>query len=794
MRKQNVVKSLLICISMLSVLYGQVGTWDRFPAATIVRGILENGSDLLLATDGGVLRFDPSTLSYRQDDLLNQISNLDIRSITTDAYHRIWLGMAAPGDLIQIVDEQAGRIISVGQLQLDAIVDFAAIGDSMFAAYQTGGDGGVIYLRNRQDDIQYLDLYENFPAAAQGLDHLIGVEIIGKRLILISAEEILWANLYTNLKDPANWRVAAPPQFINISTDNYISAAFASGGNLYLAQGRHIYSYDFSTYTEILPALLWSNNISGLDPGLNDSLLVTIDGAIYSLDPSSGSRRTVSSDLVTVSAVAQISDGSIWQGAVPGFLRTDRVPNGQFEPNMPLSRTFSQMLMLQNGNLIGVGKEGVSLLYPQGWRVIRFGSATRQHAADQFDWRTRLADTLEYSRNNVFEDVVLTQDQRLFLSVQGRGVLQLDLNDLASSTRYDTTNQAIEIAAGHNNYMLPRAMAIDSQGNVWITVGFVSEGGQVLTVISPDGTVHHLHQKPDGLSSRLPQSIAIDAYDRVWIGAQVRHNSGDIDSEGGLYLLDFHGTLDNESDDDWAQITNVSVDGLLGRDITQLEIDPSGYLWMRHDAGIQYLPVPARMLTSSELQSFIRTYISEALWELADYSVNRMEVDSRGNKWFMTSMNGVQVLQNNGVWMNGGFGYDTDNSGILSDEIYAAAFDKVSGRAFLSTSKGLSVFQTPFAQPRANYSTVSIYPQPFNPREQAEVYIEGLMDNSSVKIMTVSGKVVRELAPGTGEVQGFEAVWNGRDDAGDLVGSGVYILLYYNEDGKAAVGKLAVIH
>ena len=281
MKKQNIVKSLLVCVPLLSVLYGQVGTWDRFPAATVVKGILEDGSDLLLATDGGVLRFDPGTLSYRRDDLLNQISNLDIRSITMDAYHRIWLGMAAPGDLIQIVDEQAEKIISVGQLQLDAIIDFAAVGDSMFAAFQNGGDGGVIYLRNRPDDIQYLDIYENFPASAQGLDHLISVEIIGSRLILTSAEGILWANLHTNMKDPANWRFVAPPQFINTSTDNYISAAFVSGQDLYLAQGRHFYTYDFSTYTEILPALVWNNNITGLDPGLNDSLLVTAGGAVY---------------------------------------------------------------------------------------------------------------------------------------------------------------------------------------------------------------------------------------------------------------------------------------------------------------------------------------------------------------------------------------------------------------------------------------------------------------------------------------------------------------------------------
>jgi len=185
--------------------------------------------------------------------------------------------------------------------------------------------------------------------------------------------------------------------------------------------------------------------------------------------------------------------------------------------------------------------------------------------------------------------------------------------------------------------------------------------------------------------------------------------------------------------------------------------------------------------------------MSPVVWELSDYGVRQMEMDKRGNRWFLTEMNGIDVLQSNGVWMNGGYGFNTSNSGIIDDLTFSATFDPNTGLAYISTARGLAVMQTPFANPKSDYKSIHIYPQPFRPGVQEKVYIQGLMDNSTVKIVTINGTAIRELAATTGEVQGYEAVWDGRDDAGDLVGTGVYLLLYFTESGSSAVGKLAII-
>ena len=42
-------------------------------------------------------------------------------------------------------------------------------------------------------------------------------------------------------------------------------------------------------------------------------------------------------------------------------------------------------------------------------------------------------------------------------------------------------------------------------------------------------------------------------------------------------------------------------------------------------------------------------------------------------------------------------------------------------------------------------------------------------------------------------LHGNQITWNGRDSSGNLVGSGVYLLSIYSQDGLNAVEKITVI-
>ena len=59
-------------------------------------------------------------------------------------------------------------------------------------------------------------------------------------------------------------------------------------------------------------------------------------------------------------------------------------------------------------------------------------------------------------------------------------------------------------------------------------------------------------------------------------------------------------------------------------------------------------------------------------------------------------------------------------------------------------------------------------------------------------IYSVEGKVIRELARGHRDVGRYQVVWDGRDDSGNRVASGVY--LYRLQAGSfTAIQKLMMI-
>ena len=69
--------------------------------------------------------------------------------------------------------------------------------------------------------------------------------------------------------------------------------------------------------------------------------------------------------------------------------------------------------------------------------------------------------------------------------------------------------------------------------------------------------------------------------------------------------------------------------------------------------------------------------------------------------------------------------------------------------------------------------------------------VNGLKDNSSIKIMTLNGNVLRTI--NNSDVKGDQAFWNGRDDSGKFVGTGVYLIAIYDNKGTSSFEKVAVI-
>ena len=138
--------------------------------------------------------------------------------------------------------------------------------------------------------------------------------------------------------------------------------------------------------------------------------------------------------------------------------------------------------------------------------------------------------------------------------------------------------------------------------------------------------------------------------------------------------------------------------------------------------------------------------------------------------------------------------YSVDNSPILSDKVYDIAFDEVEGTVYFATEKGISSVSLPINTVKKNADNlIKISPNPLRIPEHDCTDINDLYPGSTVKIMKLSGRVVRKLQGGLLSQDDTAVRWDGRNATGELVGSGVYLVAVSHPDGGDAVSKIAVI-
>jgi hypothetical protein len=100
----------------------------------------------------------------------------------------------------------------------------------------------------------------------------------------------------------------------------------------------------------------------------------------------------------------------------------------------------------------------------------------------------------------------------------------------------------------------------------------------------------------------------------------------------------------------------------------------------------------------------------------------------------------------------------------------------------------------PFGQGKLDYSGVKVFPSPFYIPPSQPMKVDGLIFESSMMVMTLDGKIVRHIPTQGIGFDGDQLSWDGRDEAGDYVSSGVYLLAIYGKDGSQTMEKITVIN
>ena len=174
-------------------------------------------------------------------------------------------------------------------------------------------------------------------------------------------------------------------------------------------------------------------------------------------------------------------------------------------------------------------------------------------------------------------------------------------------------------------------------------------------------------------------------------------------------------------------------------------------------------------------------------------SGSKINTDFQGNIWVGSSSMGVYVLQENTSYWPDINGLKKSNSYLLSNEIRDIEFDDNKNLVYISTSKGVSVLKIPYGVPK-DYDNVKIFPSPYYLPSNYSMVIEGLIYESNLKVITLDGKVLRNIISNGLQNDGQQLKWDGKDDRGNYVETGVYLLMIYSNGGDSTIEKITVIN
>ena len=168
---------------------------------------------------------------------------------------------------------------------------------------------------------------------------------------------------------------------------------------------------------------------------------------------------------------------------------------------------------------------------------------------------------------------------------------------------------------------------------------------------------------------------------------------------------------------------------------------------------------------------------------------NSIAIDQAGRKWIGTTGSGVFLISEDNMTQLQHF--TTENSPLISDNIQYISINQQSGEVYFLTDKGLCsyVADATEAATEMTKETVWAYPNPVTPEYTGLITVVGLTLNADVKILSANGTLIAE-----GRSNGGTFTWDGNDQSGNRVASGIYMVTTATKSGeKGTVCKIAIV-
>ena len=771
---------------LLSIINGQerIGEWRALTCPLDIRNLIQLGDTTYCATGGGLLLYHNSTFEVLTT--VNGLYGIDLLSISKDSYNNIWIGGKSPFGFVQIYDNEKNSI-DVFDYGLTEITKFF-IGDSIaLASFVDGQDLGLIKWIYSNYQWSYRDIYRNFPFLIESIN---GLEILNQHIFLGTDNGLLVGYLGENLKDPNNWELVSNDYSSPIdamrSTENGFT--FISNQTIY-----SVIDYNDTFQYEQLEVQI-PVEFSDFLIDEEDFICGIHNKKVYS---QRNNFNPISTGKILYD-IALDSQGNLIIGSDLGLIEINR---NSYEkkiqiPNSPATGKFSAIKVLKDGRFVGASSKGLSIKDFDGWRnILEIKNENSNIINLSYDFNSFISDTIAYDFGDAVADIEEGPDGLVYCAIEGTfpvlnnptrtggGIIIIDIDNPDNVTVIDTSILGYYTSGSSNNpYMVVKDIEFDANGNLWVANTYVTNKNLPIHVRNTNNEWKSYGSAETSVRiSQSPISITFDSWSRVWVSAfKAEEANLGIYPDGGIFLLDYNGSPTQPLSFNWRSIIyNTTVWSLgMGYNNRIYYLTPTGLNYYDIDAG----PDP-----------IIRENLYSYFPNISFGGGSEIKVDPLGNIWTISPTQGVHILLENTTYWPDINGLRKSNSPLLSDEVYDLDFDYQRKLAYIATSKGVSILRIPFGDSYSDYNDLKIFPSPFLIPTHEKMIVDGLMYNSSMKIMTLDGLVIRDINSSGISVDGDQLFWDGKNNNGEYVASGVYLLAITNNSGKNTFSKITVI-
>ncbi len=769
-RRQRLIPFMpfLLCISI--TLASGVSAWSQirltewktYSSFANTRTVAQDRNGAVWgATSGGVFSFNLSTRQVQEFRNIDALYGLDISTLRINPSNGDVYAGGVSG-IINIYNGQRWKPITdifSATLTNKAITDMAFRDSLVFVG---GNFGLTIYNANQgvfAETVARLGAFQPGAAVRQLL-------IAQGRIWVATASGVASAPL--NLRsfiNPASWTT----YLFNSGTmpiQQDASGVAEYQGTIYTVSGNALWKLSDSMFQSVKTT---PNTLTSI-AAVGTELYIASANEVQSL--SRGNVITIySGSINALSRIDSAGTARLGVSMTTGFGLLNSTVNGNVIAvlpfNGPTANRFRQISIDKQGTVWCANGTGEGSA-----QVNNNGAGVGLYRLNNENWASFNTTTYpEFDRNSYYQ-VYAASDSTVWASSWGSGIMLLQPKGAASFTltRFTNKNSRL-IGVAKSDFVVGGGVRLDARtGTTWMT----NITNDSIVARDRKGTFYAF-SKPSSQFGDLNnyQFVTIDASGAKWLATG-------LFSGGQLWVFNDKNTLDNTADDEWQSVSE------LGNQVhTAIVTDRNGEIWLGTKKGLYRIVNPYAVLSSATPKPQLITQVVQKETPL-ETTINDVFVDAQNNKWIATN-SGVWVVSEDGSKILSQI--NTENSPLVSNSVFSVAIDAITGRAYFGTDNGLSSAQTLSVPPSETFA-LRCYPQPFVPQQDTELVIDGLAGNAQVKISSLDGILIRTLNPNNSRT----VIWDGRDERGDLVQSGVYLVSAYSAaTSSTAVAKAMVL-